>query len=208
MNEKRQIRWLQTYRQFTPCATPSWKSVTEVPEVIRNGNFVIFQKGRELSVFVRASARATISVPGIGELVGATKGTHFEFIGGATGCGDSDDDCADCKDELCDDVKLTDEQVRRILMCVVMDDLVSFLSGQREDTKTICHRLEWLRDQVTWPSKPIGSSVQSYLTSFLQHACFDVAALTLLLQHVCGFTADEAGVSAPILADRCGFSSK
>jgi hypothetical protein len=109
-------------------------------------------------------------------------------------------------DEAWDDVKISNEQIRRILMSVIIEELVLFFSAQlseQEDRKTFCHRLDWLRDGVTWPDKRVGPSVQIYLTGFLQRARFDVAALTLLLQSVGGFTPDEAEASASILADRC-----
>jgi hypothetical protein len=205
MTTKRQIRWLQPFQQQIPSPAAESRPMSEVPEVTRQGNYVIFEKDREMTVSVHASPPPTISLPGVGRLVGAIEGEHFEFIDGESERRNSDlDSCADA--ELRDDLKFTDEQVRRFFMGMVVSELVSFFNGQQTDqnaTKITYYRLEQWRRIVARNS--VISSPKVYLTSFLQRAHIDVETLTLLLQEVGGFSPDEALLSAPVLARRCNF---
>jgi hypothetical protein len=181
-SNKRQIRWLQSFRQQIPYGHTKWGPRDEFPDVLRDGNYIVFERGCEMAVYVNEAIPPTISVPRAGELVGAIEGKHFEFIDGRSEAANPHDNSADDSDELRQALKFTHEDVRRILMGFVVNELVSFFNDrpfEQKSTDRLCQILEGCRRRLASDSAP--SSVQSYLSNFLKRASFDLANLRLML---------------------------
>jgi hypothetical protein len=110
-------------------------------------------------------------------------------------------------DAVANELKFTPEQIRRFMIAVLVGCLVEFLNAEasaRENITQFCRQLRRIGSTIAGQQL---IDVHNSLNHFLKLPSVDIGALELLLQRVGGLSANEARVSAPVLARRCGFSS-